>query len=137
MVAREYLQEIERLKKIIANKELEKQNWIELASGISVNMDRERVQASSDCHSMERQVVEAVQIDECIKALKAEIRERIETIEKLDASDYDFLHKVYVQGKSLKEVRNEMKKSYSWAKTKHSRAIKNLQKILDEKADKV
>lgn len=133
--AREYLEQIEKFETIIANKEIEKRYWLDMATGISVKMDGERVQTSGDNHSMENQVVEAVLIDEEIARLKAEIASIIRTLERLKTSDYDFLHKIYIQRMTLKEIQGG--KSYSWATSKHSRALKRLQEILDEKKERL
>lgn len=80
---------------------------------------------------MENQVIEAVLIEEEIERLKGEIAEIINTIERLKATEYDFLHKMYVQHLSMKTICTTMRKSYSWAKAVHNRALKNLQRILD------
>ena len=137
MDAREYLEQIEKFEKIIANKEIEKKYWLDMAKGTSVKMDGERVQTSSDGQSMANNVVEAVLIDEEIARLKAEIAGIIRTLERLKTSDYDFLHKVYIQRKTLKEIHEEKKNSYSWATSTHSRALRNLQAILDEKKERL
>lgn len=137
MDAREYLEQIEKFEKIIANKEIEKKYWLDMAKGTSVKMDGERVQTSSDGQSMANQVVEAVMIDEEIARLKEQIAGIIRTLERLKTSDYDFLHKVYIQRKTLKEIHEEKKNSYSWATSTHSRALRNLQAILDEKKERL
>ena len=137
MDAREYLEQIEKFEKIIANKEIEKKYWLDMAKGTSVKMDGERVQTSSDGQSMANQVVEAVMIDEEIARLKEQIADIIRTLERLKANDYDFLHKVYIQRKTLKEIHEEKKNSYSWSTSTHSRALRNLQAILDEKKERL
>ena len=136
MDAREYLGIIEKNECIIANKQIEKEYWLGIATGTTSKMGGERVQSSGSKNPMACQVVEAVTIDEEIAMLKAEIAEVIATLQKLSVSDYNFLHKVYVQHLSLKEVQEMMKKSYSWATSKHNEAIRNLQKILDGKKER-
>ena len=132
MNAREYLEQIEKNEKIIANKQIEKKYWLEIATGTTAKVGGERVQTSGDGHNMEKQIVEVVLIDEEIERLKGEIAEIISTLERLKATEYDFLHKIYVQHLSLKEVHTASGKSYSWATTTHSLALKNLQRILNE-----
>ena len=132
MNAREYLEQIEKNERIIANKQIEKKYWLDIATGTTAKVGGERVQTSGDGHNMEKQIVEVVLIDEEIERLKGEIAEIIFTLEKLRAAEYDFLHKMYVQHMTLKEVQTLAKKSYTWATTTHNRALKNLQIILDK-----
>ena len=131
MDAKEYLEQIKKNERIIANKRIERQYWLDMAQGTSVKLGGDRVQTSSNKHPMEGQVLEAVTIDEEIERLKREIAEIVRTIEKLNAEDYDILHKVYVQHLPLKVIHTDKGLSYSWASTRHNRALKNLQSILD------
>ena len=133
VTAKEYLEKIWHNERIIRNKQIERKYWMELASGITASMVGERVQSSKTSHPMENKVVEAALIDQEIDRLKKEIAEIIATIEQLPVEEYDFLHKVYVQHLSLKTVQAESERSYSWVTTTHSRALKNLQYILDER----
>ena len=73
------------------------------------------------------------EIDEQVDKLYDTRQEVICVIEKLNTTEYDLLHKVYVQYFSLYEVADMYAKTYSWATTVHGRALKNVQKILDEK----
>ena len=132
MEAKEYLEQIEKNECIIANKQIEKKYWLEIATGTTAKVGGERVQTSSDGHNMEKQIVEVVLLDEEIERLKGEIAEIIHTMEQLKASEYDFLHKMYVQHLSLKEVQAITGKSYSWSKKMHNRALWNLQRILNK-----
>lgn len=126
-----YLCRYKKIDLLIANKEAEKQMWLDMATGITAKVGGERVQSSSDHHTMERQVVEAATIDEEIALLKEEKRQIIKTIEKLPPDEYDLLHKVYVQGKSLKEVQVSHGMSYSWATTMHRKAKRSLEKLIN------
>lgn len=132
MDAREYLEQIEKNECIIANKQIEKKYWLDIATGTTAKVGGERVQTSGDGHNMEKQIVEVVLIDEEIERLKGEIAEIISTLERLNAIEYNLLHKMYVQHLSLKDVCATMRKSYSWAKKAHNRALKNLQRILND-----
>lgn len=132
MDAKEYLEQIEKNEKIIANKQIEKKKWLEIATGATAKIGGERVQTTSTGDKMENQVIEAVLIEEEIERLKGEIAEIINTIERLKATEYDFLHKMYVQHLSMKTICTTMRKSYSWAKAVHNRALRNLQRILNE-----
>ncbi len=133
LTAREYLEKIWHNERIIKNKQIERKYWMELASGISASIGGERVQSSKTSHPMESKVLEAAIIDQEIARLKKEIAEIIETIQMLPTEEYDFVHRVYVQHISMKEVYLEDDKSYSWAKMVHKRALNRLQDILDER----
>jgi len=133
VTAKEYLEQIRRNECIIRNKQIERKYWMELASGITAGMGGDRVQSTKNTHPMESKVVEAAMIDQEIDRLKAEIADIISTIQRLPTEEYDFLHKVYVQHLSLKEVQAISEKSYSWVTTTHSRALYSLQYILDHR----
>ena len=57
----------------------------------------------------------------------------INVIQKLNVTEYDVLHKHYVQYISLEDVAEAYGKTYSWATTVQGRALRNVQKILDER----
>ncbi len=133
LTAREYLEKIWHNERIIRNKQIERKYWMELASGITASIGGERVQSTKIVSPMEKMVVEAAIIDQEIDRLKKEIAEIIETIQKLPTEEYDFLHKVYIQRKDMKEIYVDGYKSNSWAKTMHKRALSSLQRVLDER----
>lgn len=131
--AQEYLDQISKNESIIKNKQAERAFWLGLATNTTASLGGDRVQSSGNKQQMESRAVEVVRVDEEISRLRAEIADIISTIQRLNADDYDFLHKHYVQHKSLKEIHCEAHRSYSWATTTHSRAKKRLQAILDSK----
>lgn len=57
----------------------------------------------------------------------------IKTMERLKESEYDVLHMVYVQGKTLYEVADARKISYSSATSIHGIALKKVEEIINEK----
>lgn len=71
------------------------------------------------------------QQEELLKVMnyRAEVTE---LIERLPYRYYDILHKIYLQGMSLKEIAYMKDKSYSWATKTHDKAIEALQKLLDQ-----
>ena len=105
--------------------------WLEMAEGVSSPVGGERVQTSKEYHPMENKVVEATMIDAEIAMLKEEKKAIVKTIEQLPPDEYDLLHKVYVQGKSLKEVQADHGMSYSWATTMHRKAKRDLEKLIN------
>lgn len=121
---------------MIANKLAEVEQWKEIAKGTTVSSESERVKSSGNQQKMETAVCRYVTIQEEIDRniatlidLKTSV---IHTIEQLPATEYDLLHHVYIQGKTLYDFADENKKTYSWATTIHGRALKHLQDILDE-----
>lgn len=133
MTAREYLEKIWHNERVIKNKQIEREYWMELASGISASIGGERVQSTKTSHPMENKVVEAAIIDQEIDRLKKEIAEIIDTIQLLPTEEYDFLHKVYVQHIPFKNVYVDGGKSSSWAKTVHKKGLNGVQIILDKR----
>lgn len=71
-------------------------------------------------------------LDEMAK-LQGEKQAIIKMIEQLPEADYDVLHKIYVQYETLYEVAADRGISYSLATTIHGRALKKLEKIVNEK----
>lgn len=134
--SREYLERIKKIDLLIVNKLAEKARWFEIATNNTSNMSGgERVQSSSDPHKREDAWCAYAQAgeeyDAIVIACKRERDEIIHTIEKLPPMEYDLLHNVYVQYKSLKEYAVDKGKAYSWATTIHGIALKHLQGILD------
>jgi DNA-directed RNA polymerase specialized sigma24 family protein len=133
--AKEFLNQVKKLDLQIKNKLIEKQQWKDIALGITSNMDGDRVQSSG------RKTKMADAIDKCID-MEAEIdrlvdklidtkKEVIAVIEQLDSpTQYDVLHMIYIQGKSLQEVADSYGMSYDWAATTHGRALKNVRNIM-------
>lgn len=135
--AKEYLLQVEKLNTMIANKLAEKQQWKDEALSTTPKGNGERVQSSSNPQKMATAVINYVDIDKEIDnriiELQNKRREIVETIELLPVSEYDLLHKVYIQGMTLAEAAFAKDKCYSWATTIHGTALKRLQKILDER----
>lgn len=138
--ASQYLGQIRKLDLLVKNKMIEKQQWKEIAMGVSANMGGERVQSSGSHQKMANAVDRYIdierEIDAAIDELVDKRREIIEVIEQLSAVEYDVLHKLYVQGKDLQAVADDFEKSYGWAATVKGRALQSVNKIL-EKMDKL
>lgn len=137
MEAKQFLNQLKKLDKMIENKLAEKARWKTMATGTTAQIGGERVQSSGSKQKMADAVSRYVdierEIDEQIDKLVDTRQEVISVIEKLNTTEYDLLHKVYVQYLSLYEVADMYGNTYSWATTVHGRALKNVQKILDEK----
>jgi RNase H-fold protein (predicted Holliday junction resolvase) len=134
--AQDFLRQVRKLDLQITNKLIEQQQWKDIALGITANMDGERVQSSGSKSKMANAVEKCVdmetEIDSLIDKLIDTKKEVIQTIERLDSpTEYDVLHRRYIQFLSLQEIADHYRKDYGWATTTHGRALKSLQEILD------
>ena len=98
------------------------------------------MQSSGSKQKMEGAVVRYINIEQEIDMVVDELVDRrkdvISVIEQLKPDEYDVLHKRYVQYMELYEVAEQYDdKSYSWVTTTHGRALKNVQKILDQREE--
>lgn len=135
MKAKTFLEQLAKLNKLIENKMIERQQWMSIATGSGQGTDSERVQSSGNPQKMADAVARYVDIEREIDAAIDKFIEKrnhiISVIEQLPVTEYDILHKVYVQGIPLDEVAVAFGKSYSWVTSKHGRALKAVQDILD------
>ena len=135
--AQEFLRQVRKLDLQITNKLIEKRQWRDIALGITANMDGERVQSSSGKSKMADAVNKCIDIESEVDGLVDKLidvkKEVIQAIEQLDSpTEYDVLHRRYIQFMSLQDIADHYKKDYGWATTTHGRALKSLQAILDE-----
>lgn len=138
MKAQEFLRQVRKLDLQITNKLIEKQQWKDIALGITANMDGERVQSSGGKSKMANAVEKCVDMEAEIDSLVDKLidikKEVIQAIEQLDSpTEYDVLHRRYIQFLSLQDIADHYRKDYGWATTTHGRALKSLQEILDGK----
>lgn len=136
--AKEFLKQVKSLDVRIKNKLIEQRQWRDIALGITANMEGERVQSSGAKSKMadavERCVDMEAEINSLVDILIDTKKEVIQTIERLDsATEYDVLHRRYIQDQSLQEIADHYGKDYGWATTCHGRALKNVQALLDGK----
>lgn len=137
MKAKEYLQQVEKLNRMIDNKLIELEQWKAMAVGITSHSEGERVQGSGDqqkmadavCRYVDIQSEVNAQIDKMVE-LKKEV---ISTIEQLPTVEYDLLHKVYIQFMSFDDVAATYNKHPKWATRLHGSALQKVQKIIDER----
>ena len=136
MDAKCYLRQVERLDVQIQNKLIEREQWRDIALGITASIGGERVQASSSQQKMADAVVKCVDIENEINVLIDNLIETkkdvIATIEKIDnPTEYDILHKRYIQFLTLQEIADRYGREYTTITTTHGRALKNVQHIID------
>lgn len=135
MKAKTLLKQLERLDVIIANKQIEQEQWRDIALSITAHSGGDRVQSSGSKQRMADALIECMAAEEAEQRIIIERRrvkdEITEIIEQLNATEYDLLHKVYIQHMTLYDAAFEKGKSYTWGTTVHGRALKNVQKLLD------
>ena len=153
--AKDFLLQVEKLDRLIENKLIERQQWQSIAMGVTsggesvlvkVNgktelQNMEKVQSSGNPHKMEDAIIKYIEIeaeiDRYIDILIDTRKDVIDTIEMLPVQEYDLLHKVYIQHITLADVAGAYNTTYSNVTTVHGRALKNVQKILDERKGRV
>ena len=137
MKAKEYLLQIRKIDRLVENKIAELEHWQAIATGTTTFSDGDRVQSTGNKYKMGDAIIKCIEINNEINSeidrLVDTRKEVISTIERLKPSEYDVLHKIYVQNKDFQEIATAKKMSYSWVTTKHGRALASLQKILDER----
>lgn len=147
MKAKAFLNQITKLDKMIENKLIERNQWKDIALNITsssasvvingVKHSMDKVQSSGNQQKMADAVVRYVdiesEIDRYIDNLIDIKKDVINVIEQLEVTEYDILHKLYVQYLSLYDVADAYDKTYSWVTTIHGKALKDVQKILDER----
>lgn len=137
MTAKDYLQQVQKLDKIIENKLVEADQWKSMAESITQHLSGDRVQSSGNQQKMEDAVIRYIELDHEITRIidrLADIKmEVIATIERLPAAEYDLLHKVYIQGVSMADYADKTNQPYTNVTTTHGRALKKVQAYLDGK----
>lgn len=135
--AQVFLEQVQRLDSVIKNKLIEKQQWKDIALGITSNTEGERVQSSGTKSKMADALNKCIdmeaEIDSLIDKLIDTKIEVIRIIEQLrSTTEYNVLHMRYIQFKSLHEIADSYGNDYGWATTTHGRALKSVQYILEK-----
>lgn len=129
-----YLEQVEKLNAMIENKMAESAQWRGVALGITSHSEGERVQSSGNQQKMADAIDRVVDLQAEINLLIDKLidlkQEIIGTIEQLNTTEYDVLHKRYIQGMTFDEIGAAKGKSTSWATTVHGRALQSLSKML-------
>ena len=135
--AQVYLERVDKLNVMIENKIAEVEQWRSVALGITSQTDGERVQSSGSQQKMADAIDRVVDLQAEINEMIDTKQEIIKTIEQLSATEYDVLHKRYIQGMTFDEIGAVKGKSKSWATTVHGRALQNMKKILEVMGENV
>ena len=133
MEAKRYLEEYKKIDTMILNKTIEAEQWEALAQSITANMGGEKVQSSSNQQKMQDYICNKIDIESEIDVLIAKKQDITDTIALLPLDDYNILHKEYIQNKPLKTIALEEGIEYKNLTTIKGRAMKSLQKILDDR----
>lgn len=137
MNAKEFLRQIKKLDKLIENKLIEIQRWKDIANNTTANLTGERVQSSGNpqkiADAIGRYIDLEREINQDIDNLVDTKKDVIGVIEQLNATEYDVMHKIYVQHLTLEDVADAYDRTYSWVTTIHGRALKHVQNILNKR----
>lgn len=132
MTAEEYIQQIDRIDRLIANKTADVLKWRERAKSLGGFSSGERVQESKDPHSVEEIISKYLDIEEEIKVLAFQRQSIIKTIERLPVDEYDVIYKFYVLKIPYKELVYDLSKSYTWLKEHRKSGLDHIQAILNK-----
>lgn len=137
MNAKEYLNQIGKLDKLIENKLQELNHWKCMALGTSGNMGGERIQSSGNQQKMADAICKYIDIEreltDTINKLINTRQEVIDTIEQLPLAEYEVLYEKYVKFKEFQDIADMMDKSYSWVTSVHGRGLVSIRRILHDK----
>ncbi len=142
----DFLNRLKTIPKIIKNCELQKQLWEDKAKnstsgGVTVHIQNkkseeelhnmEKVRSSSCNDPMGVAVINYVDLERKIEALKAE-KEQIEAIlEQLEANEYDVLYKFFILEFRNYEIADFLNRSNSFIEKTKKKGLRNLQTMLD------
>ncbi len=137
MNAKDFLRQIKKLDRLIENKLIEIQRWKDIANNTTATLSGERVQSSGNPQKIADAICRYIdlerEINQDIDKLVDAKKDVISVIEQLNATEYDIIHKIYVQHLTLEDVADAYDRTYSWATTIHGRALKHVQNILNKR----
>ena len=134
MTTKEYLNQIERLDKMITNKLSEIYQLKIMACSITVSGDSERVQTSGNQDKLGSTIAKIVDLeretDELVDSLvdkRKEILKQIDSMANID--HYDVLHKHYVERRTFQDIADSENWSIRQVFNIHGRALQEFEKI--------
>lgn len=133
-----FLERVEKIDTILENKLIEQRQWRDIATSITANMDGEKVQSSGSKSKMADAVIKCVAMeDDIAEYVDRLIAEKVKTVQLIESlyspTEYKILHMRYIQYISLTDIADKLDKEYTWVTTTHGRALKNVQKLLEDK----
>ena len=137
MEVKAYLERLRKCEAMIQNKYESIQQLRDEALRITtIPLDGMRVKSTSVVDRRESLICDYLrmekQLEQEVKNCYAIRREAIMLFEQLPTAQYNILYQVNILGRSLQEVANDADRSYSWVTTVQNRALKTLQKLLDD-----
>lgn len=133
--AKAFLKQYKKLDKLIENKLIEIRRLKEIAENTATGTGGDRVQSSHNPHKIADAIGKYIDLEreirEDIEKLIDAKKDVVSVIEQLKATEYDVLHKMYIQGLSYWDVAEKYDRTYSWATKVHGRAVKHVQDILN------
>jgi RNA polymerase sigma factor (sigma-70 family) len=139
MRAIDFLEQINKIDTMIANKLEEIERWKTLATSTTAPINGDRVQSSGSQQKMADATLEYLTIEDDLKAdierLRKARRDIVEVIEQLPVKQYDILHKIYIQGLTFRQISEISGKSKGSIDSTKKKAIRNVQAILDRRDD--
>ena len=134
MTTKEYLNQIERLDKMITNKLSEIYQLKIMACSITVYGDSERVQTSGNHDKLGSTIAKIVDLeretDELVDSLvdkRKEILRQIDNMKNID--NYDVLHKHYVERRTFQDIADSENWSIRQVFNIHGRALQEFEKM--------
>ena len=134
MTTKEYLNQIERLDKMITNKLSEIYQLKIMACSITVSGDSERVQTSGNQDKLGSTIAKIVDLeretDELVDSLvdkRKEILRQIDNMKNID--HYDVLHKHYVERRTFQDIADSGNWSIRQVFNIHGRALQEFEKM--------
>lgn len=134
MTTKEYLNQIERLDKMITNKLSEIYQLKIMACSITVSGDSERVQTSGNQDKLGSTIAKIVDLeretDELVDSLvdkRKEILKQIDNMKNID--QYDVLHKHYVERRTFQDIADSENWSIRQVFNIHGRALQEFEKM--------
>lgn len=134
MTTKEYLNQIERLDKMITNKLSEIYQLKIMACSITVSGDSERVQTSGNQDKLGSTIAKIVDLeretDELVDSLvdkRKEILRQIDNMKNID--HYDVLHKHYVERRTFQDIADSENWSIRQVFNIHGRALQEFEKM--------
>lgn len=134
MTTKEYLNQIERLDKMITNKLSEIYQLKIMACSITVSGDNEKVQTSGNQDKLGSTIAKIVDLeretDQLVDAMVDKRKSIIQQIEGINNIDYyDILHKHYVERRTFQDIADSCNWSIRHVFNIHGRALQEFEKV--------
>lgn len=132
------LEQVEMADTIIKNKLIEKQQWMDIALGVTASAGGDVVKSSGAKSKMAEAINKCIdveaEIDKAIDHFVSVKKSVVSMLEKLDnPTEYNVLHMRYIQYMSLQEIADKYDREYGWVTTVHGRGLANFDKLMERR----